>query len=144
MVFLHFLRYYNYYTGRKAQCLGFPNFLCKNSSFFFVNVKSIYVHEVNRWPAMDRRLKSKWPPGKERKLCDRISCLVYCYWYSVLWILKLSILKCFWYITCVLVEPYSLSTDVLKSLNVCDLGAFGLFTIYWCSFLWIFNILECL
>jgi hypothetical protein len=25
---------------------------------------------------MDRRLKSKWPPGKERKLCDRIFCLV--------------------------------------------------------------------
>ena len=23
------------------------------------------VHEVNRWPAMDRGLKSKWPPGKE-------------------------------------------------------------------------------
>ena len=43
---------------------------------------------------------------------------------------------------------YSLtSADVLKSLNVCDLGAFGLFTIYsGCSFLLIFksNILECL
>jgi hypothetical protein len=35
----------------------------------------------------------------------------------------------FWYITCVLVEPYSLSTEVLKSLNICDLGAFGLFNL---------------
>jgi hypothetical protein len=105
--------------------LRFPNFLCENSSFFFVNVKSTYVHEVNRWPAMDCGLKSKWPPGKERTdyAIGFLSCLfIYYYWYSVLWILKLSTLKCFWYITCVSVEPYSLSTNVLKSLNVCDLG----------------------
>ena len=51
-------------------------------------------------------------------LCNRIFCLVcWHYWYSVLWILKLSIL-----IINVSGIFYSLSTDFLKSLNVCDLG----------------------
>ena len=67
---------------------------------------------------------SKWPPCKERKVCN--SCLSCFYRYSILWILKLSIVKCFWFITCVLVETYRLSMYVLKSLNVCELVA-GLF-----------------
>jgi hypothetical protein len=76
-----------------------------------------------KWTADMQKIACSSQNGRQVERNDYATGLFVLFVYAIdIDILKLSILKCFWYITCALAEPFSMSTNVLKSLNVCDLG----------------------